>query len=207
MLQNNKRYISFSEYWTFYNKGQQEYFNSYILGIKTPSSPQMKFGSIIHKMLADPKFDFEKDIIENKFTSDFIRIAKDINKRTPRCEKHEVGLFIDLPEFSLYAGLDGVDKEVLTEYKTSSSFWTQEKVNEDEQITHYSLTWYKKNNDILPFRLINMNTKNGKVKEFRTYRRKEQIENYYQKLLKFKNELIELKWWDKKTKFKNRIEL
>lgn len=207
MLQTKKRYISYSELYCFYEYGNDIYFQSYILGIRTPASPQMKYGSIIHKMLAEPNYDFEKNIVENKFTSDFIRIAKEINKNTPRCDKHEEGLFVECDDFCLYAGIDGIERERLTEYKTGASFWTQERVNENEQITHYTLSWWKKYNEILPFRLISMNTKNGKVKEFFTHRTKEQMENYYQKLLKFKEELIFLDWWDKKCPFNARVEI
>lgn len=203
-----KRYISFSEVNTFYERGQETYFQSYILGIRTPTTLPMMFGTIIHKMLAESEFDFEKDLIEKKFTADFIRIAKKINMSVPRCGKSELGLFVDLPEFCLYAGIDGVNEEGdLVEYKTGGSLWTKQQVEEHEQITHYLLSWYHKYNELLPFKLISISSKNGKFIEHRTHRTKEQLENYYKKLLKFKEDLILLNWWNSKCSFSNRIDI
>jgi len=204
-----KRYISYSEYWTFYNKGKAEYYKNYILGIREkPSEPQI-FGTIVHAILADPDYDWQTEIKKlTKYPQDtYKRIIEKILKSVPTCEEREVSVFADCEEFSLYAGIDGVDDDMLTEYKTGQKYWTQEEVNEHEQITHYLLTWEKDGRPDLPFRLISINSRTGNFIEFRTHRTKKQLEEYYKKLLNFKEELIKLGWWDKKCKFNDRIQL
>jgi hypothetical protein len=207
MNKGKKRYVSYSEINTYYNYGKEVYYKSYILGIREAPSRPMVFGSLTHRMLSEPKFDYEKAIVDAGFTDDFIRIGKSFKSRTPRCSKHEVGWFVDFQDFSLYAGIDGTDEECLTEYKTSSAFWTPQRVEEDEQMTHYTFCYKLKYGKLLPFRLICLNTKNGKVKEFRTHRTEEQLKKWEEKLIQFKSDLINDNYWDKKCKFADRTQL
>ena len=212
MNHNQKnRYVSYSEVYCFYEKGQDEYYKSYILGIREPSSEPMLFGSIVHAVLADKNYNWKEEIkkLTKKPQDNYIRVIEKIISSVPTCEKSELKLFADTElGFSLFAGIDGYNEnEVLTEYKTGASIWGQSKVDETEQITHYLLTWKYAGNQELPFRLISISSANGKYKEFRTYRTKEQIETYKQKLIQFKKDLEKLNFWGHKAQFKNRIQL
>lgn len=200
------RYISFSEFYTFYND-RDKYYLSYILGIQEPPSKPMMFGSIIHKMIEDKTFDYHKAIDEAGFTSDYKRIADKVKDNAPSFLEHEKKLFIETDDFGIFAIIDGVEKDNLVEIKTGASFWTQERADDSDQITMYSLAWKLKYKELKPFKLISINSKNGKIKEFETSRTEEQIDNFYNRLKILKKELQELDWWDKKCKSVDRIQL
>lgn len=202
------RSISISEVNCFY-ENQEKYFNEYILGIREKPNKAMIFGIIIHNMLANPEYDYKESINKNHFTSDFIRIADKINKEVPRSKNPEMKLKVAINDFEIYAGLDGIDEEehIGTEYKTGSSLWTQERADESNQITHYSLAWWIKTGILPMFKLITISSKNGKHKVLYTKRTIEQLNEHLNLLDRFKLELIELGWWDKKTKLENRIEI
>ncbi len=208
---NKKRYISYSEQACYFERGQEEYYNRYILGISEPQSEPMIFGCIVHAILNDKNYNWKEEIkkLNKKPQDSYIRVINKIIREVPVCDKGELKLFTDTPNgFSLFAGIDGVNNnEILTEYKTGASLWDQKRVDETEQITHYLLSWKYANNPELPYRLISISSNNGKHIEFRTHRTKQQIDDYEKKLISFKNELIKLNWWDKKSSFANRIQL
>jgi len=209
----NKRYISYSEIYTFYEKGQITYFQEYVLGVREPATMPLKLGAIVHEMIADKKYDWKSELIKQGFTSDYERIVDKINSSVPRFDKHELKIFAETDMgFELYAGIDAVEElkgEAIRgiEYKTGKSLWTKERADESEQITHYVYTLYKFSKNLLPFRLISMSTSNGKIKEFDTFRTKEQLDNWEKKLIQFRDELIKLDWWTKKAHFADRITL
>ena len=205
------RYISYSEVACFYEKGKDAYFTQYVLGIGEKPSEPMMFGSIVHAVLESKDYNWREEIkkLTGKPQETYIRIIEKIIKSVPTCEKSELKLFADTDMgFSLYAGIDGHNEnELLREYKTGASLWTQEMVDQTEQITHYSLAWKYAGNPELPYELVSISSANGKHKVFRTHRTKEQLEAYKNKLVQFKKDLEELKWWDKKVKMENRIRL
>ncbi len=210
------RYISYSEFSCFYEYGKEEYFKRYILGIQEPPTEPLIFGSIVHSVLSDDNYKWEEEIKKlTKFPQEtYVRIIKKISSSVPRFKEQEKSLFINLPEFDLYAGIDGVNPgETLAEYKTGKQFWTQEKADEHDQITHYILCWKLETGEHLPCRLISINSANGKHKEFYTYRTKEQLDEWMEKLINFKKELQEIQsesgksWWESKCPSKSRIQL
>jgi len=214
-LQNKPRYISYSEMYCFYEYGKDEYYKRYILGIQESPTEPLIFGSIVHELLANPKYNWREEIkkLMREPQDTYIRIIEKIIATVPCCERHEVKLFIKQPEFCLFAGIDGVDNKInkdvnfLTEYKTGQAIWIKERVNESEQITMYTLCWFLETGNLLPYNLISISSKNGKSSEFKIHRTKSQIDEFYKKLLQFKKDLLELGFWDKKVKFNDRIKL
>lgn len=202
-----KRYISWSELYTFYEKGEQDYFRNYILGIREPPSEPMIYGKIVHEALADDKYDWKKELIKQGFTSDKERITKKILAEVPRCRKREVGIYVDTDDgFQIYMGLDGVDNNFLTEFKTGQ-IWTKERADEHKQITMYTLAWFIQFGVIMPFRLITISSTTGKHKILWTERTPQQLNDMMNKLKQFKAELEALNWWLAKVKMDERIEL
>jgi len=208
---SKNRYVSYSEVSCFYERGAEEYYKRYILGISEKPSEPMIFGLIVHSILNDKNYNWKEEIkkLTKKPQDNYIRVIEKIISSVPTCEKSELKLFADTElGFSLFAGIDGYNEnEVLTEYKTGASIWEQSKVDETEQITHYLLTWKYAGNQELPFRLISISSANGKYKEFKTHRTKEQLDNWEKKLIQFRDELIKLDWWTKKAHFVDRITL
>ena len=209
-----KRFVSFSEFNTYYEYGDVDYFRGYILGFRSPQNIYMKFGTTVHEALnPDSGIDVEKAISEMilmeraKPKAAYERIMKEILANTPRCNEYEKALFIDLEEMSLFAGIDGVQDNHLVEYKTGGQFWTQQRADEHEQITHYILSWYLETEELMPFKLISINSNNGGVKEFETTRTVEQLDEWTNKLMQFKKDLVEKGWWERKSKFDDRVEL
>jgi hypothetical protein len=198
------RCISYSEFSTFY-EDPNKYYKEYIIGLREKPNKPMMFGSIIHKMFEDEKYDYNKALQEAGFTPDYNRIADTIKKNAPSFPQHEVKLFADTNEFTIFSIIDGVDEQNLIEIKTGASHWDQTRADESDQITMYTLAWWLKNNEIKPFKLITISSKNGKIKELKTSRTKEQIEQFADRLLQFKKDLIARGWWDLKCPSEERI--
>lgn len=169
----------------------------------------------MHELLENPNYNWKKEIkqLTREPQETYARIINRIISAVPLYKKREVKLFLKQKEFCLFAGIDGSDNEIpikvkfLTEYKTGASFWTQERADESDQITMYTLCWYLETKNLLPYKLISISSRNGKHIELRTHRTKAQIDEFYGKLLQFKKDLVELGFWDKKCKFDNRIQL
>ena len=201
-----KRYVSYSEMTTFY-EDKDKYYQQYIIGVREAPNKAMMFGSIVHALLEDKEYDYKKAIKEAGFTSDFKRIADKVSKETPRSEESELKLFVDFDDFALYAGIDGRIGEDLVEYKTGKAMWTQERADESEQITLYSLAWQLKYGKLPNYLLITISSTNGKFRQIRTSRTEAQLENMKAKLRQFKKDLEELDWWSKKCPSADRITL
>jgi len=204
------RYISNSEVYTFYERGEQEYYSQYILGIREPANEPMILGKIIHEVLEDKNYNWQEAIkqLSKQPQTTYKRVVEQIIATVPRSHQKELKLYANTQHgFQIYAGIDGVDPEVLTEYKTGASLWTQDRADESQQITHYLLAWWLKYNEELPFRLITISSKTGKFKELRTARTKKQLDEKMEQLMQLKRSLIELGWWDKKLSIDKRITL
>ena len=195
------RAISWSEWYVFYMKGEEAYYKQYIEGIREPPNQKMILGSVIHKMIEDPKYHWKQALNNAYFTSDIVRAVSKIE--IPNVDINELDLTIEgeLPCRAIIDGVDiDLDDDIVMgyEWKTSSSYWTQEKSDEHKQITHYCYCLWKKYKRLIPFRLLSINTKNGKHRSFYTPRTMEQIMAWEQNLIAFRDDLINRGWWDKK---------
>ncbi|MCK4782074.1 hypothetical protein KAS79_04110 [Candidatus Parcubacteria bacterium] len=195
--------------WCFNNEGKNVYFQKYVLGIQTPPTLPMVFGTIIHALYEKEDYDYKKAIIDAGFTSDYIRVADKINANLKRFDIREQKIYADCKDFCLFSLADGMNKDnTLMELKTSASPWSQQRVDETDQISHYLLAYSKfKKKNYNNACLVNANTKNGKIKIFKTHRTNQDLKNYYEKILQFKKDLQQLGFWDKKCKFADRISL
>lgn len=210
-----KRYISYSEVSCFYEYGEDAYFQRYILGISEPKTEPLIFGSTVHDVLADKNYDWKTEIKNlQKFPqATYERIIGRIIKEVPTFKEHEKKLYVDKGELNLFAGIDAIDDNHIIEYKTGQAFWSQERADEHEQITHYIMCYEIETGKRLPCKLISINSLNGKHKIFETSRTDKQINEWYKKLINFKRELQNIKgedgnsWWNNKRKFENIIQL
>lgn len=116
------RPYSWSQHSQFRDWDKEDWYQSYVLGIKKPSNKKMDFGSVVGK-----------------------RIEKDPTyiPQLPRGGTMEYGITIKLTkDIELIGYMDQYfeDTKHLHEYKTSSSTgWSQEKVHQHGQLTYYCL--------------------------------------------------------------------
>ena len=64
--------------------------------------------------------------------------------------------------FALYAGIDGENDGYLIEYKTGRNLWTEQEANAHNQILHYVSTYWLQYKILKQFKLISINSSNGK---------------------------------------------
>lgn len=196
--------MSWSQLWSFQNK-PEEFYQTYILGIKFEQTREMLLGDIIHQGLEGK--DWLKMLRENNFTSDYERSVGDIMKnKIPDFNEKEVwlgekGKFYEETDCTIAARADGRDKEnhILYEIKTGKNFWTQDRVDEHGQLTLYSFIHYKQFGKIPDLELISFNVNNGKMKIFKTKRTIEQLNEMCKQIREVVSILKNKGWWEKRV--------
>ena len=118
------RPYSWSQHSQFRDYSHEEWYQSYVLGIKKPSNKRMDFGSLVGKRIeSDPTY----------------------IPQLPRDGKMEYGIEVKLGKIDLIGYMDSYDDDlhIINEYKTSSlSGWDQDKVEKHDQLTFYCLLIY-----------------------------------------------------------------
>ncbi len=173
-----KSYFSYSEMALFW-QDRELYYKKYIEGLEIPTSKEQKLGKIIHKAIAEPRFNWILALKKEGFPkSTALLTRKLLNKAfLYRAPAHEVEFFTqeskNLPR--LYAVFDGFDKQnrILYEYKTTHNpnKWRQWFVDINKQLSFYAYVYYLLFHSF--FReivLIRLNTETGTVKKFVTTR-------------------------------------
>lgn len=120
-----KRPYSWSQHSQFRDYSPEEWFQSYVLGIKKPSNKRMEYGSIVGKRIEnDPSY----------------------IPQLPREGVCEYGVEVKMGKIDLVGYMDSfcIDKKIINEFKTSSPFgWNQDKVDDTYkaggQLTFYCL--------------------------------------------------------------------
>jgi hypothetical protein len=137
-------YLSYSQirmYW----EDPKTYWRNYVLGIRDEPNQPMKWGKIVHRAIAEKDYDYASTISHNGFTSDRIRV---LNKVLDEIHKHLQHVVAYEREFNfpnhkpcgILGIMDAITKTGFYEFKTGSG-WNQKRVDEDDQLTFYSLLW------------------------------------------------------------------
>jgi len=117
----NKRPLSWSQLSSF-TWDKEQWYQSYILGNRTPANKQMLFGSKIGKMLElDPNY---------------------LSRQIPRLGTMEYAYAVKFNGFRMIGYADSQNEKTNTEmdeYKTGVAPWTQKRVDEHGQLTMYAM--------------------------------------------------------------------
>lgn len=202
-----KPYLSWSEVYSF-TKDQNGYYQEYILGIKPEPSEAMILGNLIHQAIAG-QVDIEKALKNNNFTSDYIRTGRKlvdaikplINVRFQELAviaQPEDGTGVTASILGIYDALDPVQNQII-EFKTTKNGWTsQEDVDENGQITLYSLIYKELTGTIPTTVLYRLDVSNGKIKKYETERNQKQLDEMKSKLNEIHAELVFKGWWPRR---------
>lgn len=141
-----KEYLSYSELDLWY-RDKPEHYRRYVEGIFPEPTEQMKLGTMIHKVMEDPKYDWLKELRENYPHIEIAPIRKAIDKLMAKRDKdgaeHEAKYRAELGDIKLFCVFDAFDKSerLLTDYKTSfrAKAWTPSRADYDKQFSLYAL--------------------------------------------------------------------
>lgn len=175
-----KDYLSYSQI-SCYLYDPMEYYRRYILGLQSEPTEPMKFGSIVHRALAESRYDWGKALRKEGFTPDYNRVLASALGQIDRPPIREKKIVVEHEPIDLLAIFDGLDDGII-EYKTCSSHWNQSRVDEDLQLSFYSLVYYKHFGKMPKIKLISINSRNGSVKQFSTKRYKKDFPELQEKI-------------------------
>lgn len=134
MLRINN-YLSWSQY-NLFLRSPAQYRRVYILGEPSFKNIEMEFGSKIADGL-------EKDELTGDPEIDFCKSA------LPKVDEKEKVIKVKLGDIPLLTKMDGfTEPNIIHEYKTGHSPWTQSKADKFGQITFYALAFFLKTNKI-----------------------------------------------------------
>jgi len=136
-------------------KNPEEWYQTYVLGYKRPPTEAMKFGTKIHKQIAD-----------RKFRGKLKKITYGSNPETKLTCKI---FYTKTKSFNLIGTPDDFSYGTLYEYKTGTKLWTQKQADNHGQLFTYALLLQKaKRKTINIAYLVSLETKhltvNGKNK-------------------------------------------
>jgi len=173
-----------------------EYYRRYVLGIQEPPTPPMKFGTIVHKALASPKYNWIKALKKDGFTSDYNRVvAAALAKIKDRPAQKEIKVMVKHEPIDLLAYFDGLNKNEIHEYKTAGSHWTQEKVDQHGQMDFYALIHLIKFKTIPALILHSIHAKSGDVRSFKTTRTKKQLDEFQKEIERIHEAITNQIWY------------
>lgn len=192
-----KNHISFSEVDCF-NNYTDEYYQKYVLGIRTPPNEPMMLGTIIHNTIQNTGFNWKRELSEKGFTSEKQRIVEKIalNTELPVYQEWEKKLEVKIDDWSLLGYLDGFSEKKILEIKTGSSFWSQQRADESLQISVYSYLFRSIYGFIPEVELLTVNTRNGKFRSIETKRTDKQISDAIEIVNDTVYKIKKMGWWD-----------
>lgn len=199
-----KKYISYSEM-RLWDLNQEEYIRRYIKGEEQEPNKEMILGTIIHRTLEDPRYEFQKAMLDAGFNRRKIKTVRTlIDKMVPKLPpEREVKIGAQMAgDIELFSVFDGFDPEqrILYEYKTSENeIWNQRIVNYHQQLDFYAMVYYLKFHSFFrEIRLFFLNTKSGNVKTFKTARSIRDINMASYRVQKFYQQMIDRGLWNKR---------
>ena len=187
-------YFSYSRLWC-YLKDPKEYFNRYVLGVSEPPNEYMVLGTIFARAYAEPSFDWKAALVNPRladkrapetitFTSDYARVMEKVLNHPkmfrldPRlCEQT---VKVQGKVCKLQAKHDGRDEKfvksnVLIIENKYGSCWTEQRANEEDQITFYSYVDWLLTGKIPLVKVQTADRKSGRVESFEVIKTKEQF--------------------------------
>lgn len=159
--------LSWSEMSAF-EQDFNEWYVSYVLGVKRPSSPAMERGKDIHDFLQTKR----RTGWEEKYTSRDVRIHETILQEfeskvaylggvSMETEKEALVDVRGVPTKGFWDGYKSLSNTII-EIKTGADLWTEERAKEHGQLTFYAAQAKAMKFDNPNFILFSASTKNGK---------------------------------------------
>lgn len=135
-------YLSYSRM-NLYLTDPSQYYMQYVLGVKPEPTRNMVFGSIGHKAMADPAFDWRAELRRLKFmAAEEAAMARALSA-LPAPGQPEVEFTVESPVCTLYGFIDNEDVVHFREYKFAcGGAWNKPKVDEAMQLTFYAYAQY-----------------------------------------------------------------
>lgn len=129
--------LSWSEF-SLYERDREAWHKKYILGLQDPPTSPMRRGTYIHEMLFTGK---KKPNETSKQRQIHDRIEEHYKMLQPYPFQHEVQIHTEYDGIPLLGYLDGYnrDKAALFELKTGGLLWTEEQVDNHDQLHFYSI--------------------------------------------------------------------
>lgn len=192
---SDAKLISHSEFSTW-ERGPDEYYLRYILGICEPPNQYMSLGKAIHECALEQK-DIDQIITIHNISPSKYNIIKKISEKIvvmkiPEVEKRLTVEFYQ----AIFDGINFID-HIIYELKTGRP-WTQEMADASKQLTMYAMVYLKLFNVMPKLILISANTTSGKILHYETKRTTEDILVHEKALQDMKDELILRGWWTKR---------
>lgn len=163
-------YLSYSQINLYYHN-PQEYFMQYVLGHKPKPSKAMEYGSIGHKAIADPKYDWRKALRDARFMTAEERAMERAVLNVPKCATNELELTVKWNGITLYGFIDGVMANGFRERKFAApGSWNKSRVDDDLQLSMYWFMLGLKGHTVKVAWLDHINSKTGAVNSISTKR-------------------------------------
>src|SRR3990167_4876934 len=138
-------YLSYSQFRVF-KSSEKQYIKKYIYGDDFGNNAT-SFGKIFHRLLEN-KEDSEDPVIEH------------VRNFTPIYPNREFEVRVDFKDIPLFGVLDGFHRQkfLVGDYKTGK-MWTQQQVDDDEQLTFYATMLWLIHNKIPKLELTSIESK------------------------------------------------
>lgn len=171
-----KKYLSYSRI-NLYHGNPSQYYLQYVLGHKPKPTPNMEYGKIGHKALANPNYDWRAALRRKKFMAGKELVMERALKVYPKCKVRELEFSVMFEGIQLYGFIDGLAPGLIRESKFSApGVWKQEIVDEDMQIGFYWLVATLLGHKIKQAWLDHINTHSGAIVSFPTHRSKQELD-------------------------------
>lgn len=169
-------YLSYSRI-NLYHHNPQEYYLTYVLGHKRKATAKMDFGSIGHKALAEPGYDWKRALHRQRFLSHDVMVMERAIREHPKYKRREIEFVVDFEGTKLYGWIDAMGPGVIGETKFSApGTWNQQIVDEDPQIGFYWLVATMLGHKVSKAWLHAVNSRTGEVTNMPTKRLKQDLE-------------------------------
>ena len=197
-----KKFISYSEYLTWKNY-RERYYDTYIKGIKNEPNEAMILGSVIHKALEEPKYEWIRELKKNNLGNKIKIVRKLLDKaESKKVGKPEFTLIAKKDDLKIFSIFDGFDKKerILNEWKTSDNEkWSQKQLDIHLQLSFYAWVYYLTYHQFFTeIRLHFLNTKKGTIKTYKTVRSITDIKAIEKDVLKIVREIKDNGLWEKR---------
>lgn len=206
-----KQYLSFSELY-LWHKDKDQYIRQYVLGEEFQSNPAMELGSLIHKVLEEPRYPWLKEAKEMGLKNNkILAIRKIVTKMAfTRPKESEVSIRTTNHDPELFSIFDGFDREqrVLYEFKTTANpkSYSQWRVDTHMQLTFYAYIYHQIYHQY--FRDIFLyvcDTSKGGVKVYKTARGWKDIEFMGNYIRETKQQMVDAGVWEKRMSKEDKI--
>lgn len=201
-----KRSVSYSEL-SCWERDKQEYEDRYIRGIEKEPTREMKIGTMVHRVISAPDYEWLKTAKE--LGVPIPETTKVINKALAvRPDDVDVKMIAKLKDVEIFISMDALDKRnrVMDEYKTTDKpHWWPSQVHTFFQIDIYALVYYLVNHQFLrEINLRELDYMKGNMRTIKTIRSDRDNRATSDRVLGIVSEIKKAGLWEKRLSRKER---